>query len=89
MSEQNSQQSSSFDDIANMSFEAALAELERIVAKLESGQAPLQESIAIYERGEALKSHCEAQLKSAETRIEKITLSKNGDPTGTTPLDDS
>lgn len=74
-------------DISSLSFEAALAELEQIVSKLESGQAPLQESIAIYERGEALKSHCEAQLKAAETRIEKITLSKDGLPTGTEPLD--
>lgn len=76
-------------DISGLSFEAALAELEQIVGKLESGQAPLQESIAIYERGEALKSHCETQLKAAETRIEKITLSKSGDPMGVTPLDDA
>ena len=69
------------DDIRAMSFEAALKELETIVGKLESGQAPLAESIAIYERGEALKSHCEALLKQAEARIEKITL-KNGAPTG-------
>ncbi|MDB5507413.1 MAG: exodeoxyribonuclease small subunit [Devosia sp.] len=74
------------DGIAVMSFETALAELETIVAKLESGQAPLAESIAIYERGEALKSHCEMLLKSAEARIEKITL-RNGVPTGTEPLD--
>ncbi len=76
-------------DLEAMSFEAALAELEQIVAKLESGQAPLQESIAIYERGEALKNHCESQLKAAETRIEKITLSKDGAPTGTVPLDEN
>lgn len=76
-------------DISGLSFESALAELEQIVGKLESGQAPLQESIAIYERGEALKSHCETQLKAAETRIEKITLSKSGDPMGVTPLDDA
>ena len=49
------------DDVTAMSFEMALAELEQIVAKLESGQAPLAESIAIYERGEALKAHCEAE----------------------------
>ena len=76
-------------EISSLSFEAALAELEQIVGKLESGQAPLQESIAIYERGEALKSHCETQLKAAETRIEKITLSKNGEPIGVTPLDEA
>ena len=74
------------DDIKQMSFEAALRELETIVDKLESGQAPLAESIAIYERGEALKAHCEALLKAAEMRIEKITL-RNGQPTGTEPLD--
>ncbi|HVW91814.1 MAG TPA: exodeoxyribonuclease VII small subunit [Devosia sp.] len=75
------------EDVKEMSFEAALAELERIVAKLESGQAPLAESIAIYERGEALKAHCESLLKSAEARIEKITLAREGKPTGTEPLD--
>ena len=74
------------DDIKTMSFEAALRELETIVGKLESGQAPLAESIAIYERGEALKRHCEALLKQAEMRIEKITL-RNSQPTGTEPLD--
>ena len=74
------------DSIKEMSFEAALRELETIVGKLESGQAPLAESIAIYERGEALKAHCEALLKAAEMRIEKITL-RNGLPTGTEPLD--
>lgn len=75
------------DDVAAMSFEKALAELEQIVAKLESGQAPLAESIAIYERGEALKSHCETLLKTAEARIEKITLSREGKPVGVEPLD--
>ena len=75
------------DDVKAMTFEAALAELEGIVAKLESGQAPLAESIAIYERGEALKAHCETLLKSAEARIEKITLSREGKPMGTEPLD--
>jgi exodeoxyribonuclease VII small subunit len=74
------------DDVKTMSFEAALAELEKIVGMLEGGKAPLAESIAIYERGEALKSHCEKLLKEAEARIEKITL-KNGSPTGTEPLD--
>ena len=77
----------SLSDIKSLSFEAALSELETIVAKLESGQAPLQESIAIYERGEALKAHCEKLLAAAEARIEKITLSRDGAPTGTAPLD--
>ena len=75
-----------YDDVRVMSFEVALAELEGIVARLEGGKAPLAESIAIYERGEALKSHCEGLLKAAEARIEKITL-KNGKPVGTEPLD--
>lgn len=75
-------------DIAKMSFEEALDELETIVSKLEGGQAPLQESIEIYERGEALKKHCEALLKMAEARIEKITLAKDGTPAGTEPLDE-
>lgn len=74
------------DDIAAMSFEVALRELEQIVGKLESGQAPLAESIAIYERGEALKARCESLLKEAEMRIEKITL-RSGQPVGTEPLD--
>jgi len=76
----------SSDDVKAMSFEAALAELEGIVARLEGGKAPLAESIAIYERGEALKSHCEGLLKAAEARIEKITL-RGGKPVGTEPLD--
>ncbi|WP_029041970.1 exodeoxyribonuclease VII small subunit [Cucumibacter marinus] len=74
-------------DIAKLSFEDALSELEGIVGKLEGGQAPLQESIDIYERGAALKAHCEKLLKSAEARIEKITLGADGTPKGTEPLD--
>lgn len=77
---------STADDIRTMSFEAALKELETIVGKLESGQAPLAESIAIYERGEALKARCETLLREAEMRIEKITL-RSGQPVGTEPLD--
>ncbi len=73
--------------IASLPFEAAMKELEAIVEKLERGQVALEESIAIYERGEALKAHCDRLLKSAEARIEKITLSRDGRPTGTTPLD--
>jgi exodeoxyribonuclease VII small subunit len=77
----------SHDDVKSLSFEAALEQLEQIVAKLESGRAPLAESIAIYERGEALKAHCEALLKTAEARIEKITLNRDGKAVGTEPLD--
>ncbi len=76
-------------DIATLPFEVAIKELEAIVDKLEKGQVALEESIAIYERGEALKAHCDALLKSAETRIEKITLSRDGKPTGTSPLDEA
>ena len=75
------------DDVKSLSFEAALAQLEEIVGKLEGGKAPLAESITIYERGEALKLHCETLLKTAEARIEKITLSRDGKATGTEPLD--
>jgi len=74
-------------DIAKLSFEKALAELEGIVEKLESGKVDLAQSIAIYERGEALKKHCEKLLKDAEARIEKITLKPDGTPAGTEPLD--
>jgi len=75
------------EDIASLPFERALAELEAVVDKLEKGAVPLEESIAIYARGEALKKRCEELLKSAEQRIEKITLGANGKPTGSTPLD--
>jgi len=75
------------DDIAGMSFEKALAELEGIVEKLESGKVDLESSIAIYERGEALKKHCETKLRDAEARIEKITLKPDGSVAGTEPLD--
>jgi exodeoxyribonuclease VII small subunit len=74
-------------DIAALPFEKALAMLEEIVARLESGKVDLEDSIRIYERGEALRKHCEAKLKEAEARIEKITLSASGKPTGTAPLD--
>jgi exodeoxyribonuclease VII small subunit len=74
-------------DIANLPFEKALAQLEEIVNRLESGKADLEQSIEIYERGEALKKHCEKLLKDAEARIEKITLKPDGTPSGTEPLD--
>ncbi len=74
-------------DIANLPFETALAELEAIVEKLEKGAVALEESIKIYERGEALKAHCDRLLKNAEMRIEKITLGADGKPKGVEPLD--
>ncbi|MBV9262484.1 MAG: exodeoxyribonuclease VII small subunit, partial [Pseudolabrys sp.] len=62
-------------------------ELETIVKRLEEGKVPLEESVAIYERGEVLKKRCEDLLRQAEARVEKITLDGNGRPTGTEPLD--
>lgn len=64
--------------IADLSFEDALAELEKIVRALESGSSDLKSSIEAYERGMALKKHCEARLKEAQSRIEKITVSETG-----------
>lgn len=69
-------------DIADLSFEAALEELERIVGELESGQAELERSIQVYERGAALKAHCEARLKLAQMRVEKIIVGPGGGAIG-------
>jgi len=74
--------------VAELSFEKALEELESIVQRLEQGKVDLEESITIYERGEALKAHCERLLKEAEGRVEKIRLGADGKPVGTEPLDD-
>lgn len=74
-------------EVAGLSFEQAVAELETIVQRLERGDVALDQSIAIYERGEALKKHCETLLNAAEARIEKIRLDRNGKPVGTEPLD--
>ncbi len=65
-------------DIAKMSFEAALAELEGIVRKLEDGQGKLEDSIKAYERGAALKRHCETKLREAEAKIQQIALGPDG-----------
>jgi exodeoxyribonuclease VII small subunit len=75
------------DDVSTLSFEQAVSELESIVASLERGDVALDKSIEIYERGEALKKHCEALLNAAESRIEKIRMDRNGKATGTEPLD--
>ena len=74
-------------EINNMSFEEAMKELEATVGKLEHGEATLEESIALYERGAALRRHCDAVLRQAEERVEKITLAANGQPAGTTPVE--
>ena len=65
-------------DVGGLSFEGALSELEDIVSRLEQGAVDLDDSIALYERGQALKSHCEAKLKSAEGRLEKLVLGTGG-----------
>ena len=74
-------------DVKKMPFERAIEELESIVKRLEEGKVPLEESVAIYERGEALKARCEELLRQAEARVEKITLGTDGKPTGSEPLD--
>ena len=74
-------------DIKEMSFEQALGELEKIVSGLEGGNVELDKSIAQYERGEALRAHCQKLLASAEAKVEKIKQGSDGKPTGTEPLD--
>ena len=74
-------------DVKTLTFERAIEELETIVKRLEEGKVPLEESVAIYERGEVLKRRCEDLLRQAEARVEKITLDAAGKPAGTEPLD--
>lgn len=74
-------------DVNALSFEKAIEELESIVKRLEGGNVPLEESVAIYERGEVLKRRCEELLQQAEARVQKITLDSAGKPAGTGPLD--
>ena len=73
-------------DVKRLSFEKAIEELESIVKRLEEGKVPLEESVAIYARGEALKRRCEELLRQAEARVEKITLDSSGKPKGSEPL---
>jgi exodeoxyribonuclease VII small subunit len=73
-------------DIAGMTFEQALAELEQIVARLESGQAPLEDSIRMYERGAALKAHCEQRLEAARLKVEQI-VQRAGAPIASEPAE--
>jgi len=74
--------------VDGLSFEAALRELETIVSRLEQGAVDLEDSIALYERGQALKAHCEAKLKAAEGRLEKIVLGADGrSPESAQPMD--
>lgn len=72
---------------SDLSFEQALAALEEIVARLESGSVPLDESITLYEKGEELRKQCQARLDAAQERIEKIVTDRDGNATGSTPLD--
>jgi exodeoxyribonuclease VII small subunit len=74
-------------DLTKLSFEDALKRLEMIVARLESGDASLDESITLYTQGDALRAQCEARLKDAQARIEKISLGADGAPIGTQPFD--
>ena len=91
MAQQNNQGSQNDNrdngDVGQLSFERAIEELESIVKRLEEGKVPLEELVAIYERGEALKRRCEELLRQAEARVQKITLDAAGNPTGTEPLD--
>lgn len=73
------------NDVSTMSFEDAMKELEATVGKLETGDATLEDSIKLYERGALLRAHCEKRLREAEERVEKITLAASGQPTGTEP----
>jgi exodeoxyribonuclease VII small subunit len=74
-------------DIAGLTFEAALKELEGIVGRLERGDVELEESINIYERGEALKQHCDRLLRQAEAKVERLTFGADGKPVGTQPFE--
>ena len=74
-------------DISEMSFEDALLELEKIVEQLERGDAPLEKSIDLYERGAKLKAHCQAKLKSAQLKVDKIIVGNDGE-ISSEPFDD-
>ncbi len=73
--------------VSELSFEAAMAELEQVVGRLETGDVPLEDSIKLYERGAALKARCEDKLKEAEEKVSQITLGADGAPTGAKPFD--
>ena len=74
-------------DISALSFEEALRALEDVVRKLESGEAPLDQSIELYARGDALRKHCQARLDAAQARIEAIVTDREGNAAGTRPFD--
>jgi exodeoxyribonuclease VII small subunit len=83
----NGKNAAKFADIKDLPFERALKELETIVGRLERGDVELEESITIYERGEALKEHCDRMLKAAEAKVERLTFGQDGQPKGVEPLD--
>ena len=85
MSEKQKPKVASLPPVETMTFETALKELEGIVARLEQGEVDLEDSIALYERGQTLKAHCEKKLKAAEGRLERIVLGSSG-PTGSEPM---
>ncbi|WP_237155051.1 exodeoxyribonuclease VII small subunit [Oryzibacter oryziterrae] len=74
--------------VKDLTFEQALKELEGIVGRLEQGSVPLEESITIYERGDALRAHCDKLLKAAEAKVEKIRVGADGKAAGVEPLDE-
>ena len=76
-------------DIANLSFEEALKDLESVVRRLESGEAPLDESIELYAKGDALRAHCQARLDAAQARIEAIVADRDGKPQSLRPFDET
>lgn len=74
-------------EVSGLSFEDALKRLEAIVARLESGEVPLDQSIELYAEGDRLRAQCEARLQAAQARIEKISLGSDGRPAGVQPFD--
>ncbi len=74
-------------EISKMTFEAAMADLENVVSQLESGSVPLEESIALYERGAGLRAHCEAKLKAAEEKVAQIVQGPDGNAAGIRPVE--
>lgn len=75
--------------VSGLSFEDAMAALEKVVSELESSDVALEDSIKLYERGAALKTHCEKKLKAAEAKVAQITLGEDGQPNGLKPVDDA
>ncbi|MDG0988896.1 MAG: exodeoxyribonuclease VII small subunit [Yoonia sp.] len=75
------------DDVNEMTFEQAIAALEQVVGQLERGDVALDDSIALYERGAALRARCQSELKRAEEKVAKLTLDADGNAAATAPLD--